>query len=70
MNIDVGMVPFIAMLTAILPAIFAIRLANKQERSMLTSGAVTFALGLFTWIGGWIYLFVMNFKQPVKVLEK
>lgn len=69
MDINVAMVPYILILTAVLPAIFAIRLAKKQERSMLTSGVVTFALG-FTWIGGWIYLGVMNFKQPVKAVEK
>lgn len=54
MNIDVAMAPYILILTAVLPALFAIRLAKTQERSMLTSGVVTFALG-FTWIGGWIY---------------
>ncbi len=69
MNIDVAMAPYILILTAVLPALFAIRLAKKQERSMLTSGVVTFALG-FTWIGGWIYLGIMNFKQPIKVVEK
>lgn len=31
---------------------------------MLVSGVVTFALG-FTWVGGWIYLGIMNFKPPV-----
>ncbi len=69
MDINVAMVPYILVLTAVLPALFAIRLAKKQERSMLTSGVVTFALG-FTWIGGWIYLGIMNFKQPKHVVEQ
>jgi hypothetical protein len=69
MDINVAMVPYILILMAVLPTLFAIRLAKKQERSMLTSGVVTFALG-FTWIGGWIYLGVMNFKQPVQVVDK
>jgi hypothetical protein len=69
MNINVAMVPYILILTCVLPALFAIRLAKKQERSMLTSGVVTFALG-FTWIGGWIYLAIMNFKKPVQVIDK
>jgi heme/copper-type cytochrome/quinol oxidase subunit 3 len=64
MDINVAMVPYILILTGVLPALFAIRLAKKQQRSMLTSGVVTFALG-FTWIGGWIYLGIMNFKKPV-----
>lgn len=68
MNINIAMVPYILLITAVLPALFAIRLAKKQERSMLTSGVVTFALGL-TWIGGWIYLGIMNFKQPKQVSE-
>lgn len=63
MNIDVAIVPYILLVMAVLPAILAIRLAKKQNRSMLTSGVVTFALG-FTWIGGWIYLGIMNLKQP------
>ena len=69
MDINVTIVPYILFLTAFLPALFAIRLAKKQGRSMLTSGVVTFALG-FTWIGGWIYLGIMNFKQPVQVVDK
>jgi hypothetical protein len=36
---------------------------------MLTSGLVTFVLG-FTWISGWIFLGIMNFKQPVQVVDK
>jgi hypothetical protein len=69
MNINVAIVPYILIFTAVLPALFAVRLAKKQERSMLTSGVVTFALG-FTWIGGWIYLGIMNFKQPKQVVEQ
>jgi hypothetical protein len=69
MNINVAMVPYILVLTAVLPALFAILLAKKQGRSMLTSGVLTFALG-FTWVGGWIYLGIMNFKKPIQVVDK
>ncbi len=68
MKISVALVPYILLLTAVLPASFAIFLAKKQGRSMLISGVVTFALG-FTWIGGWIYLGVMNFKQPKQIIN-
>lgn len=63
MNINVAMVPYILIFTSVLPALLAIRLAKKQERSKLTSGVVTFVLG-FTYIGGWIYLAVMNLVEP------
>jgi hypothetical protein len=62
------MLPYILVLTSVLPAIFAIRLAKKQERSMFTSGVVTFALG-FTLIGGWIYLAIMNLTRSEQVVE-
>ena len=69
MDINVAMVPYLLILTAVLPTLFAIRLAKKQDRSMATSGVVTFALG-FTLFGGWIYLGFMNFKQPKQVVEQ
>jgi len=65
MNFSAGILPYILIFTAIVPALLAIRLAKKQNRSRLTSGVVTFALG-FTWIGGWIYLAIMNLLQPKK----
>ncbi|MBU2978532.1 hypothetical protein [Alteromonas sp. C1M14] len=67
MQINV-MIPYILVFTAVLPALFAARLARQQERSMLVSSVFSFALG-FTLLGGWIYLGIMNFKQPVKVVN-
>jgi hypothetical protein len=64
MNISVGFLPYILVFTAVLPAIFAVSLASKQNRSRLTSGVVTFALVYSTWIGGWIHLAIMNLLQP------
>ncbi|MFS1524580.1 hypothetical protein ACL7TT_10770 [Microbulbifer sp. 2304DJ12-6] len=46
MNINITLMPYILLVTAVIPALFAIRLAKKQNRSMLTSGAVTFFWGL------------------------
>jgi len=47
----------------LLPSLLAMRLAKKQNRSVLTSGIVTFILGL-TVIGGWLYLAIMNLYAP------
>ncbi|MDP5208451.1 hypothetical protein [Microbulbifer sp. 2205BS26-8] len=69
MNISISLMPYILLVTAVVPTLFAIRLAKKQNRSMLTSGAVTFCLG-FTWIGGWIYLAVMNLMRPQQLDKK
>lgn len=63
MNIDASIVKYLYIITAIIPALLAMRLAKKQKRSILTSGIVTFFLGL-TFIGGWIYLAIMNLLAP------
>lgn len=65
MEINIAMVPYILIFTSVIPALLAMRLAKKQRRSMLTSGVVTLFLGL-TWIGGWIYLGIMNLLAPKK----
>ncbi|WP_133407464.1 hypothetical protein [Parashewanella tropica] len=66
MNINITLLPYLLIFTSLIPALLAIRLAKKQKRSAMTSGAVTFAFG-FTWIGGWLYLAVMNFLPPKRV---
>ena len=63
MSIGGDVLVYVLLLTAVAPAILAIRLAAKQNRSRLTSAVVTFVLG-FTWAGGWIYLAIMNLMQP------
>ncbi|MBM7074106.1 hypothetical protein JQC92_19055 [Shewanella sp. 202IG2-18] len=63
MNISMSLMPYILLITGVIPALFAMRLAKKQNRSVLTSGVVTFALGV-TWIGGWVYLAIMNLFAP------
>ncbi|RYV01828.1 hypothetical protein SOPP22_15855 [Shewanella sp. OPT22] len=68
MNISMSLMPYILLITGVLPALFAMRLAAKQNRSVLTSGVVTFVLG-FSWVGGWIYLAIMNLLAP-KPVEK
>jgi len=68
MSISIEMLPFVLIITAVVPALLAIRLAKKQHRSKLTSGVVTFVLG-FTWVGGWIYLAIMNLLQPKEKLK-
>ena len=66
MSINVALVPYLLLFTAVLPAILAIRLAHRQNRSLLTSGVVTLILG-FTFIGGWVYLGAMNLFNPKNV---
>lgn len=63
MSISANTLYYLLIFTAILPAILAIRLAKKQNRSKLTSGLITFVFGL-SLIGGWIYLAIMNLVPP------
>ncbi|MCG7570534.1 hypothetical protein MHM89_11380 [Pseudoalteromonas sp. CNC9-20] len=63
MGIGGNTIFYILFFTSLLPALLAVRLAIKQNRSKLTSGLVAFILG-FTLIGGWAYLAVMNLLEP------
>ena len=60
-----GLSPFtiLFIFNTVVPALLACYLAKKQSQSILVSGFVTFALG-FTFIGGWIYLGLMNIFKP------
>mgnify|MGYP001221032386 CR=1 FL=1 len=60
MNISVNFMSIVLLIFTIAPTILAVFLARKQNRSMWIAGLVTFFLGLFTWIGSWIYLGLMN----------
>ena len=63
MNISANFVYIILIFSSLIPALLSLRLAAKQNRSKLVSALVTCVLG-FTFIGGWIYLAVMNLVNP------
>ncbi|MDO6548695.1 hypothetical protein [Pseudoalteromonas carrageenovora] len=63
MNISANFIYIILIFSSLIPALLSLRLAAKQNRSKLVSALVTFVLG-FTFIGGWIYLAVMNLVNP------
>ncbi len=60
MNISAIYAPIILFFVAVAPAYLAYRVALVTERSKFASTCITFALGLFTWIGGWLYLAYIN----------
>jgi len=64
MSINANFIFIFLIVFAIAPTILAVFLARKQNRSMWIAGLVTFFLGLFTWIGSWIYLGIMNLVAP------
>ena len=64
MNISVNFIYIVLIVFSIAPTILSVFLARKQKRSMWIAGLVTFFLGLFTWIGSWIYLGFMNLMPP------
>ena len=67
MNINANFIFIFLIVFAIAPTILAVFLARKQNRSMWIAGLVTFILGLFTWVGSWIYLGIMNLVAPKEV---
>jgi hypothetical protein len=69
MNISLSVIPYILFFVCVVPAILAVYLAGKQGRSKILSGLITFMLGLLTWVGGWLYLGLMNLVKPKKTLD-
>jgi len=63
MNINIGIVPYILVFTAVIPALLAFLVAKKQGRSTVACPAVALVLGL-SWIGGWLYLAVLTLLAP------
>ena len=65
MTINMTFAPLILFFIAIFPAFLGYRVAKNTNRSKFATAAIVFFLGLFTWVGGWLYLALIN--KPLKV---
>lgn len=61
MGFNIYFVPLYLLLVSILPAYIALRLEPKKRSTKIINSTIVFMLGIFTCVGGWLYLAFLNY---------